>query len=43
MSRYWILIAALPLALLNTGCTSQSASAAANQEPVSVRVIASAL
>ena len=38
MSRYWILIAALPLALLNTGCTSQSASAAANQEPVPVRV-----
>jgi multidrug efflux pump subunit AcrA (membrane-fusion protein) len=38
MNRYWILIAALPLALLNTGCTSQSASAAANHEPVPVRV-----
>ena len=38
MNRYWIVIAALPLALLNTGCTSQNASAAANQEPVPVRV-----
>jgi len=38
MRRYWILVAALPLALLNTGCTSQSASAAANHEPVPVRV-----
>jgi RND family efflux transporter MFP subunit len=38
MNRYGILIAALPLALLNTGCTSQSASAAGNHEPVPVRV-----
>ncbi len=38
MKRYWILIAALPLALLNTACTSQNASAAANREPVPVRV-----
>ena len=38
MNRYWIVIAAMPLALLNTGCTSQNASAAANREPVPVRV-----
>ncbi len=38
MRRYWILIAALPLALLNTGCSSQSVSAAAHQEPIPVRV-----
>lgn len=38
MNRYWILIAALPFALLNTSCTSQSASAAADHEPVPVHV-----
>ncbi len=38
MTRYWILLAALPLVLLNNGCTSQSVSAAANQETVPVRV-----
>ncbi|MCC6342690.1 MAG: efflux RND transporter periplasmic adaptor subunit [Bryobacterales bacterium] len=38
MSHHWFFIAALPLALLNTGCTSRSASAAAGHEPVPVRV-----
>lgn len=39
MKRYWIvLIAALPLTLINFGCTSRSVSAAVNREPVPVRV-----